>query len=119
MKKKMLPLLLLGLAACERSAQQHVDHRTPTPATQQLVESTSIPTPRDAPARGAAAGPSLPPAPHGDSLMPSPDLKLSSAMRRVLDDSVPGFVPWTMEHYVDEVRQWYRQTRQQPPWAVF
>jgi hypothetical protein len=24
-----------------------------------------------------------------------------------------------MEHYVDEVRQWYRQTRQQPPWAVF
>lgn len=46
-------------------------------------------------------------------------LELPASMREVLADSIPGFVPWTMEHYAPEVQWWVAHRRLNVPWAVF
>jgi len=39
-------------------------------------------------------------------------------MNGVLNDSLPGFVTWSMEHYDSDVQGWVGQL-QNVPWAVF
>jgi hypothetical protein len=86
-------------------------------ASQQPPDSPAIAIPPAAPPLDSAPATSRSAGRDADSLT-GPDIKLSTAMRRILDDSVPDFVPWTMEHYADEVRWWVRQSQPQPPWAV-
>ena len=46
------------------------------------------------------------------------ELVLPNAMERAIQDAVPGFEPWTLDAYDDDIQKHYSFTSRQAPWAV-
>jgi hypothetical protein len=55
-----------------------------------------------------------------DSLAaPVPARELPPNMRAILEDSIPVFVPWTMDHYDGDLQSWLLHIHSKTPWLVF
>jgi hypothetical protein len=44
--------------------------------------------------------------------------ELPTEIQRILADSLPGFVLWTMDHYEGSLQSWLTQTHLDTPWQV-
>lgn len=116
MTRTAMLILILGLVACDRPAPSLRATVGTAAAGKQSVASPAVPPTDASPANDTGHGLPRPAVAPVDT---TARLELPSSMREVLDDSIPGFVAWSMEHYAPEVQWWVAHIRQNVPWAVF
>jgi hypothetical protein len=117
---KALLVLSLATMACERKTQPP---QTTVDSAASLKQSVRLPEPdsgRQVEPPVLSPGPSPSRDTSGPTTLDSvtAPLELPAAMDKVLKDSLPGFVAWSMAHYHPEVQSWAHQYRK-VPWAVF